>query len=43
METDGTLSEITIADFEKALGGKIEDVLKRNESSHEVFSSPMIF
>jgi len=36
METDGTLSEISLSDFEKAIGGNIEEALIKNETSHEV-------
>ena len=36
MEGDGVLSEITVSAFEKAIGGTIEEVLVKNENSHEV-------
>ena len=36
MESDGVLSEILVSAFEKACGGAIEEVLKKNEKSHEV-------
>lgn len=36
IDSDGVLSEITHSTFERAIGGNIEEVLVKNENSHEV-------
>ena len=36
MDSEGVLSEILFSTFEKAIGGHFEEVLKKNEHSHEV-------
>jgi cGMP-dependent protein kinase len=36
METDGVLAEINLEAFTECIGGQIEEVLKKNEKSHEV-------
>jgi len=35
METDGVLAEINLEAFTECIGGQIEEVLKKNEKSHE--------
>ena len=35
METDGVLSEITQENFQDAIGGPLDEVLKKNEKTHE--------
>ena len=35
MEQDAILAEITVEEFEKIIGGSIEEITKKNESSHE--------
>ncbi len=35
MDGDGVLSSISYADFFNCIGGKLEDVIKKNENSHE--------
>jgi len=41
-ESDGVLSEISHHAFEKAIGGKIEDILVKNENSHEKRMNNMV-
>ena len=36
MKTNGVVAEITIDNFIQCIGGSIELVLKKNETSHEV-------
>ena len=42
METDGVLAEINLEAFTECIGGQIEEVLKRNEKSHEVRSGVLL-
>jgi len=35
IEKDAVLAEITIEKFEEIIGGFIEDIIKKNEKSHE--------
>ena len=35
MEKDAVVAEITIEKFEEIIGGFIEEILKKNEKSHE--------
>jgi cGMP-dependent protein kinase len=35
METDGVLAEVSAENFQEAIGGRFEDVLKKNQKSHE--------
>ena len=42
METDGVLAEINLEAFTECIGGQIEEVLKKNEKSHEVIFSSFL-
>ena len=35
MESDGVVAEISIETFNKCIGGNYEDIIKKNEKSHE--------
>lgn len=35
METDGVLAEVSAENFQEAIGGRLEDVLRRNQKQHE--------
>lgn len=35
VEKDAVLAEISIGKFEEIIGGQIEEILKKNEKSHE--------
>jgi hypothetical protein len=36
MQSDGVIAQITISEFFNQIGGKIEDVIAKNQNSHEV-------
>jgi len=39
MDSDGVLAELTLENFNKCIGGSYEEVIKKNEKSHEVIES----
>ena len=42
MTSDGVIAEIDLLLFEDLIGGKLGEVIKKNEKSHEVFYQYMI-